>query len=225
MSGPAEPRSRAAFTVGFVGGRAVTYRRGVSSPESAPRPADYKSLITWRRLTNTRLEQVRLHVTGERIKAYGRIISAEADQEPFSASYELLTNDAGITRRLSIHLVQASGESQIAITRDGENNWLIKTADGTVHSDFNGALDVDIAMSPMFKTLPIRRLGLHHNPDGVHEIPVVYIYLPDAKIDAATMTYNAGESAIDITTPIASTSVTVDDNGFVLDYAGISTRV
>lgn len=204
---------------------------GVSAPESAPQPAerpdsdDFNSMITWRRLTNSRLEQVRLHVTGDRIKAYGRIISAEADQEPFSASYELVTNDAGVTKRLSIHLVRAGGESQLAITRDGENNWLVQTAEGTVHSDFGGAQDVDIAMSPMFKSLPIRRLGLQRNPTGEHSIPVVYVYLPDGNVEAATMTYNAGADAIDITTPIASTSVTVDDNGFVLDYAGISTRV
>ncbi|GAB20191.1 hypothetical protein GOEFS_106_00880 [Gordonia effusa NBRC 100432] len=200
----------------------------MSSPESAPQPADaddFKSMITWRRLTNSRLEQVRLHVTGDRIKAYGRIISAEADYEPYSASYELVTNDAGVTRRLSLHLVQAGGESQLAITRDGENNWLVQTAEGTVHSDFGGAQDVDIAMSPMFKALPIRRLGLHRDPDGEHSIPVVYVYLPEAKVEAATMTYNASPDAIAITTPIASTSVTVDDNGFVLDYAGISTRI
>lgn len=199
----------------------------MSSLESADTPGtdDFKSMITWRRLTNSRLEQVRLHVSGERIKAYGRIISAESDQEPFSASYELITNDVGVTKRLSIHLVRSGGESQVAITRDGENNWLVQTPEGTVHSDFNGAQDIDIAMSPMFKSLPIRRLGLHRGAVGDHSIPVVYVYLPETRVEGATMTYNAGADAIDITTPIASTSVTVDDNGFVLDYAGISTRI
>ncbi|WP_211188711.1 putative glycolipid-binding domain-containing protein [Gordonia asplenii] len=182
-------------------------------------------MITWRRLTNSRLEQVRLHVSGIRIKAYGRIISAEPEQEPYSASYELITNDIGVTKRLSIHLVRAGGESQVAISRDGENNWLVQTAEGTVHSDFNGAQDIDIAMSPMFKSLPIRRLGLHRDAAGEQSIPVVYVYLPETRVEGATMTYNAGADAIDITTPIASTAVTVDDNGFVLDYAGISTRI
>ncbi|NED60911.1 putative glycolipid-binding domain-containing protein, partial [Streptomyces sp. SID10244] len=37
-------------------------------------------MITWRGESSDRLEQVRLHVTGARIKAYGRIIAAASDE-------------------------------------------------------------------------------------------------------------------------------------------------
>ena len=94
-------------------------------------------MVTWRGLDAIRLEQVRLYVSGARIKAYGRIIAAaHDDSEAFSASYELITNDEGVTKRFSVHLVRASGESQLAINRDGEHNWLVQTADGTIRSDF-----------------------------------------------------------------------------------------
>lgn len=183
-------------------------------------------MLTWRRLTNERFEQARVHVSGARVKAYGRIISSEAGQEPYSASYELLTNDLGVTRRLSVHLIRASGETQLAITRDSGHNWLVQTGDGTVHSDFDGAEDVDIAMSPLFKALPIRRLGLQHDPGaGTHSVPAVYLYLPEGRVEPATMTYTAGPDSIAVVTPLAGSSVTVDPDGFVVDYAGISTRV
>ncbi|MFW0797071.1 putative glycolipid-binding domain-containing protein [Gordonia sp. CPCC 205515] len=183
-------------------------------------------MITWRGEGADRLEQVRLQVNGARIKAYGRIIAAATDDhEAFSASYELVTNDLGVTKRLSVHLLKASGETQLGIARDGEHNWLVQRPDGTTtRSDFNGAEDVDLALSPMFNSLPIRR---HHLTEGTaeREVPVVYLYLPGNVVEPATLRYTAGASAIGVVSPVATSTITVDDNGFVVDYAGLAKRV
>ncbi|MEE3852174.1 putative glycolipid-binding domain-containing protein [Gordonia sp. LSe1-13] len=195
---------------------------GAGGSSSAP---DVKTIVTWRGERSDRLEQVRLHVNGARLKAYGRIIAAATDtHEAFSASYELVTNDIGVTKRLSIHLLRASGETQLAITRDGEHNWLVQSADGTVRGDFNGAADVDLALSPMFNALPIRRLQMHRGGDEV-DIPVVYLYLPDGRVEPATLHYTPTEAGVDVVSPVATSSLTVDENGFVIDYAGLATRV
>ncbi len=184
-------------------------------------------MVTWRGEGTDRLEQVRLHVTGERIKAYGRIIAAATDEhEAFSASYELVTNDDGVTKRLSIHLLRASGETQLAITRDGEHNWLIQTPGGTERGEFNGAEDVDLALSPMFNALPIRRLHLAAaDASGTVEVPVVYVYLPTAVVEPATLRYTPGPDGIGVSSPVATSTLTVDDNGFVIDYQGLASRV
>ncbi|WP_420714176.1 putative glycolipid-binding domain-containing protein [Gordonia sp. SL306] len=198
---------------------------GTTPPDVITPSADLKTVITWRGESSDRLEQVRLHVTGARIKAYGRIIAAASDEhEAFSASYELVTNDSGVTRRLSVHLLRASGETQLGITRDGQNNWLVQTPEGTISSDFNGAEDVDLALSPMFNALPIRRHGLH-NGTGEIDVPVAYLYLPAGTVEPATLHYTASKDSIAVVSPVVTSTLTVDDNGFVVDYAGLATRV
>lgn len=189
--------------------------------------------MTWRGQGTDRLEQTRLHVNGARIKAYGRIIAAaDGDREAFSASYELLTNDAGITRRLSIHLVRAAGETQLAITRDEEGNWLVRLPDGeTVRSDFGGAQDVDLALSPMFNALPIRRHAMAAATSGAEiEVPVVYVYLPGADlpgsdVTAETLRYTPTDQGIGVVSPVATSTITVDEHGFVREYTGLAERV
>ncbi|GAC67705.1 putative glycolipid-binding domain-containing protein [Gordonia soli] len=191
--------------------------------ESAP---EYKTLITWRGEGTDRLEQVRVHVSGERIKAYGRIIAAaDGEQEAFSASYELVTNDLGVTKRLSVHLVRESGETQIGILRDGEHNWLIQTSEGTIREDFSEAQDVDLALSPLFNALPIRRRRIAEAAGAV-EVPVAYLYLPSSRVEAATLTYTPNSSGgIDVVSPVANSTITIDDNGFVVDYTDLAHRV
>ncbi len=187
---------------------------------------DFKSVLTWRGANETRLELARVQVAGLRIKAYGQIIgAATAEHEAFSATYDLLTNDAGITRRLAVHLVRASGESQISITRDGENTWLVQTPQGMERGAFDGAQDVDLALSPLFNALPIRRHNLHHDPGEV-EVPVVYLYLPEATATAATVHYTATADAITVVSPVSNgATITVDSTGFVQDYSGLAYRV
>ncbi|MGC4935213.1 putative glycolipid-binding domain-containing protein [Gordonia sp. DT30] len=204
----------------------------MSSPQAAPRHAadtdaatEFKTVITWRGVGTERLEQVRLNVQGARVKAYGRIIAAAtADHDAFSASYELITNDVGVTKRLSIHLVQVGGETQLGISRDVEGNWLVQAGGETVQGDFGGAEDVDLALSPMFNALPIRRLHLADAADPV-EVPVVYIYLPTGTVEPATLQYTPGPDGIGVSSPVAKTTLAVDDSGFVIDYPGLATRV
>ncbi|MCR5980348.1 hypothetical protein GDN83_21875 [Gordonia jinghuaiqii] len=183
-------------------------------------------MLTWRGEECDRLEQVRLVVSGARIKAYGRIIAAATDDhEAFSASYELQTTDAGVVKRLTVHLVRTNGETQFGITRDDEGTWLIRRPDGeTTRADFGGAEDVDLALSPMFNALPIRRRNLQ-STTGTVEVPVAYMYLPSGEVKAATMSYTAEKGGFSLVSPLATTTITVDDNGFVIDYPGLARRV
>lgn len=183
-------------------------------------------MLTWRGEECERLEQVRLTVSGTRVKAYGRIIAAATDEhEAFSASYELQTTDAGVVKRLTVHLVRVSGETQFGITRDDEGTWLIRRPDGEVtRTDFDGAEDVDLALSPMFNAMPIRRLGLTAGSKTV-EVPVAYMYLPSGEVKSATLSYTPQADGVGVVSPLASTTITVDDNGFVVDYPGLARRV
>ncbi|NLU83537.1 putative glycolipid-binding domain-containing protein [Rhodococcus sp. HNM0569] len=191
----------------------------------APGAPNFPAVLTWRAHTVPRMESVRVQLVGKRIKAAGRIIGAESSEHPaFSASYDLVTDEAGVTRRLSLRLAVAAGERQMSISRDEEGTWMVENGANHQRSRFDGALDVDVVLSPLFNTLPIRRLGLHEQSEDV-QVPVVYVNLLDLRVEGAALTYSSGADGIHVLSPVSSSSVTVDSAGFVVDYPGLAQRI
>jgi len=174
------------------------------------------------------MESVRVQLSGNRIKAYGRIVAAATEVHPaFSASYDLVTDDSGATKRLSLTVTLAERERQLNIARDVENMWLVQDKQNqATREPFGGALDVDVIYSPFFNALPIRRTGLHQKAESV-SLPVVYVRLPELTVDTVTIDYTSGAAGggIELTSPVAETTVTVDDEGFILDYPGLAERI
>jgi hypothetical protein len=197
----------------------------VTAAEGADAKA-WPAVLTWRSHDVSRIESARIALSGKRIKAHGRIVAAASGAHPaFSASYDLVTDDTGATNRLSLNVSVAERERQVSIARDEENMWLITDHEGDSRAAYNGALDVDMVLSPFFNALPIRRAGLHTTTDTV-TLPVVYVYLPDLTITAAEISYTGlGGGAIELHSPVAETTVVVDDDGFIVDYPGLAERI
>jgi hypothetical protein len=172
------------------------------------------------------MESVRVQLSGNRVKAHGRIVAAATASHPaFSASYDLVTDEAGATKRLSLTVTLAERERQLSIARDEENMWLIQEHTGrTSRAAYGGALDVDVVFSPFFNALPIRRTGLYERSESV-VLPVVYVRLPELSVEAATISYSSAPDGIKLHSPIAETTVTVDSEGFILDYPGLAERI
>jgi hypothetical protein len=187
---------------------------------------DWPAILTWRAHDDLRMESVRVQLTGNRIKAYGRIVSAATKSVPaFSASYDLVTDELGATKRLSLTVTLAERERQLSIARDEENMWLVQDHSGkTTRAAFDGALDVDLVLSPFFNALPIRRTGLFKVAETV-TLPVVYVWLPELTVKPATISYTSAEDGIKLHSPVAETTVTVDDNGFIIDYPELAERI
>ena len=197
-----------------------------SDAKEAPWPA----VLTWRAYDVPRMESVRVQLSGNRIKAYGRIVAAAAGSHPaFSASYDLVTDEAGETTRLSLTVTLAERERQLSIARDEENMWLVQDHTGqTKRAAYDGALDVDVIFSPFFNALPIRRTGLYQRTDSI-TCPVVYVRLPEVSVDAAVIEYSSAgpnpQAGIKLHSPVADTTITVDSDGFILDYPGLAERI
>ena len=171
------------------------------------------------------MESVRVQLNGNRIRAAGRIVAGDcADHPAFSASYDLVTDENGVTRRLSLRTSVASGERQTSITRDEEGFWMVDSGPTHLRSTYAGAMDVDVVLSPFFNTLPIRRFGMHHESDDL-QVPVVYVYLPELRVQEASLTYSSGGDGINVLSPVSSSTVSVDQDGFVLDYPGLAERI
>jgi len=193
---------------------------------SADKPAAWPAILTWRAHDVARMESARVQLSSNRIKAYGRIVSAAtATHPPFSASYDLVTDETGATKRLSMTVTLAERERQLSIARDEENMWLVQDHSGqTLRAAYDGALDVDVIFSPFFNTLPIRRTGLYQRSDSL-SVPVVYVSLPDLTVNPVTISYTSASDGIKLHSPVADTTVTVDSDGFILDYPGLAERI
>ncbi|BBW99895.1 hypothetical protein MMOR_08320 [Mycolicibacterium moriokaense] len=172
------------------------------------------------------MESVRVQLSGNRIKAYGRIVAAATPSHPaFSASYDLVTDETGATKRLSMTVTLAERERQLSIARDEENMWLVQQHTGeTSRAAYGGALDVDVVFSPFFNALPIRRTGLYERNESV-VLPVVYVRLPELSVEEVTISYSSAPGGIKLHSPVAETTVTVDSEGFILDYPGLAERI
>lgn len=200
---------------------------GVTSRESSN---DVKTMLTWRGADADRLEQVRLNINGSRIRAHGRIISAATeDHEAYSVSYELVTTDSGVTRRLSVRLVKAGGESQLDISRDMDGRWMVQTADSIVHSDFGGADTVDLWHSPFLKSLVIRRFGLLGGQSSA-DVSVVELSLPDCSVDLMEKSYTFSEfgtagGTATLTSARGTWDLALDEYGLVTEFPGVADRI
>ncbi|WP_202376857.1 putative glycolipid-binding domain-containing protein [Mycobacterium paraintracellulare] len=199
----------------------------MNAAPSDPSRRVWQAMLTWRAQDVSRMESVRLQVSGKRIKANGRIVAAATEANPaFGAYYDLLTDETGATKRLGMTVTLAERERVFSFARDEENMWLVTDHQGEHRAAYNGALDVDVEFSPFFNALPIRRLGLHEQAASV-TLPVVYVNVPEMSIIADTVSYSSAGSRgeIKVHTLIADTTVSVDDEGFIVDYPGLAERI
>ncbi|MFZ0230270.1 MAG: putative glycolipid-binding domain-containing protein [Mycobacterium sp.] len=199
----------------------------------SPAPSDssrsWSSMLTWRAHDARRMESVRVQLSGKRIKANGRIVAAATDTNPaFAAYYDLYTDETGATKRLGMTVTVAERERQLVVARDEENMWLITDHRGESRSAYDGALDVDVVFSPFFNALPIRRCGLNERADTI-TVPTIYVTLPDMSIASAPVSYSSAEpgagEGIKVHSPVSETTLTVDDDGFIVDYPSVAERI
>ncbi|MFN2479079.1 MAG: putative glycolipid-binding domain-containing protein [Pseudonocardiaceae bacterium] len=186
-------------------------------------------MFTWVGADRLRLEGARV-VLGERgLRAIGSVVSAERDGiEAYTASYSLTTDEAGVVQRLTVRIARVAGEQHVILTRSEEGIWLVDHGQGAARTNFGGALDVDLAFSPLFNALPVRRLGLHRGA-ALHDLPVVFVALPSLEVCRVSQTYRTaalGERAvISISSDTWEVELTVDADGMVLEYPGLASRV
>jgi hypothetical protein len=201
----------------------------VEAPGSKTRAA-LATMVTWAGVGASRLEAVRV-VAGDRgIRATGSMVAAATDDSPaYSASYSLSTDEAGLIGRLTVRTITAGGEQHVAISRSEDGTWLVDHGAGAVRTDFDGAVDVDVAYSPLFNALPVRRLGLHRNA-AEHELPMVFVHLPTLDVELIRQTYrtvSVGQerSIVSFTSERFDAELTVDAEGLVIDYPGLAQRL
>jgi hypothetical protein len=194
-------------------------------------------MLAWSGADALRLEAARVVLGQRSMRAGGSMVSAPQEGiEAYSAAYSLATDEAGVVQRLTVRTIRARGEQSVSLTRSEEGIWLVDRVGqdaSTVRTNFSGALDVDLAFSPLFNALPVRRLGLHraaaqHDPSMQHDLPVVFVSLPGLEARCVRQIYRT--VAVEETTVVSfatdgfTAELTVDTDGLVLDYPGLALR-
>ncbi|HEU4784161.1 MAG TPA: putative glycolipid-binding domain-containing protein [Ktedonobacterales bacterium] len=148
---------------------------------------------------------------------------------PLHLSYTLRCDTEWCVRELRMTGESAAaGDHTFHLFSDGAGNW--HDDKGQTLDALQGCIDVDIMLTPLTNTLPIRRLQLA--PGESREISVVYVAAPDLSIRPFRQRYtrlddaDGGQRYRYESVESGFTAVLpVDDDGFVIDYPGIWRRV
>lgn len=190
-------------------------------------------MLTWQHEDGHGFEGTRLLFGADgAYRALGRIVRADPGGD-FTASYRLIVGAGGNLERLSVTSATAVRERHLTINRTEDGYWLLDTGSsgsGGSRTQFGGAIDVDLALSVMFNTLPIRRLGLHREAGDV-TVPMVFVSLPALEVEPVQQRYRTvstlgedGTAVVAFASDEFEADLTVDTDGVVITYPGISRR-
>jgi uncharacterized protein len=136
-------------------------------------------------------------------------------------SYEIVCGRDWTFR--SLHLEALAGHRAFDLTRDAAGVWRL---DGEERPDLAEAVDLDLAISPLTNTLPIRRLDLAVDDEA--DIVTAYISFPDLEIVPDPQRYTRLDEDLYLYESLDSdfsAEITVDARGYVLEYPELFERL
>jgi hypothetical protein len=178
--------------------------------------------------TNTKSGFGHLHVawSAEGVLAGGTIIRARAT-EVFTAHYEICCDTRWRVRRLRAAVI-TEPKGEIVCDSDARGHWTVNGRGNA--TAFDGCFDVDISATPFTNSLPIRRMSIAKGESV--EIAVVYVALPDLTIKPVRQRYTClarhdegGRYHYESLASGFTAEISVDADGFVLDYPGVFRRI
>lgn len=150
------------------------------------------------------------------------VVISPTDQG-FAARYRVTCDAAWRVRRAEIQMV--GDVRNLRLSADGSGHWFHD--DGNTLAHLDGAIDIDLSISPFTNTLPIRRLGLQ--PGQSAEILAAYIRVPELSVATDPQRYTCLEAGRRYRYESLDSDfvreIETDDDGLVLIYPGLFRRV
>jgi uncharacterized protein len=175
----------------------------------------------WNDWAGTGLEHLVLREAADEVVADAAILGS-ADDELFAARYRIVCDGAWCVRKVAIALI--GSDHPIELASDGFGNWVDGST--TALPQLDGAIDVDLSITPFTNTLPIRRLNLRTGQAA--EILAVYVQLPSLAITTDRQRYTCLEAGMRYRYESVDSDFTrdieVDDHGLVVTYPGLFRR-
>ena len=178
------------------------------------------STVLWRDRVDGGAEVARLARDGDGWRLSGTVLT-QLDGRPAEARYAVSADAGWVTRAVEADVRLAGGTAMLVLAHDGAGAW---TRVGDPVPELAGCLDVDLEVSPVTNTLPIRRLGLA--PGASAEITAAWVRFPALAVERSAQRYTRLEDrAYRYESGAFAARLDVDADGVVLDYEGIWTAV
>jgi hypothetical protein len=194
-----------------------------------------RSLVAvWRGLDAFRTEYAEVKLHAERLLARGTQIGVEP--LPYQARYSLDTREGFETARLTVDVTGESWSRRLDLVCDGEGAWHISAdaaGDGALPDPggdpaaLSGAVDCDLAFSPLTNAMPVLRDGLNEGGDP-HDYEMAWVSLPDLAIHRSPQRYEplvAGKVRYVSRDSDFTAELGLDADGLVTRYEGLAERV
>jgi hypothetical protein len=171
--------------------------------------------LSWNGTPDWRAEVCEVALSDDGLAATGAQVGSSP--QPYRAAYELEVRGGWITRRLRVEVARVG---TLDLRHDGKGTWS-RTEDA---ADLDGALDVDLAYSPLTNTMPVRRHGLHEQPGAV-DFEMAWVSLPDLTVHRSAQRYeHLAPGRVRFSSGDFTADLELDEHGLVVRYPGLAER-
>ena len=181
--------------------------------------------VVWTSLRWPGIEHARSFEDGEHGRVDSRVLLV-LDDTPLRVEYQLAWDAAWCARELLVRTESAGRVNQLELRGDGRGSWT--DGEGAHVSGLDGCIDIDVSVTPLTNTLPIRRLSL--SVDERRETLVAFVSVSDLTVVPVTQSYKflegtrAGGRYLYQSSTFQA-ELKVDRSDLVVDYATVWARV
>ncbi|MBV9833492.1 MAG: putative glycolipid-binding domain-containing protein [Alphaproteobacteria bacterium] len=176
----------------------------------------------WRDWSGESLQHLVL-TQGEEAIVAEAVVVGEEEGARFGARFRITCDTAWRTRRVEVDM--AGMDRRLDLHGDGAGHW--RDGAGESSPALDGAIDVDLPLTPFTNTLPIRRLNLGAGQSA--ELRIVYIVLPAFTVTISPQRYTCLEPLRRYRYESLDSDfvreVEVDSDGLVVTYPDLYRRV
>lgn len=178
--------------------------------------------VTWRGLEEWQAEHSRVDLWEAGVAASG--VQLGVEPRPYRLDYHLDAPSDWITRRLDVDASGAGWRRSLVLEHDGAGAW---TRDGERIAELDGALDCDVAFSPLTNVMPVRRYDLHER-GGSHDLVMAWVSVPDLGVHLSPQRYEHIRPGVVRYTALDgdfTAELELDGDGLVVRYPRLAERV
>ncbi|ASD20857.1 hypothetical protein B7495_00985 [Cryobacterium sp. LW097] len=193
-------------------------------------------LFSWSGIDDpTRVDHAFVELRESSMRAIGG-----ARAQGFASSWELDVAPGWVTRALRVTTHGFGWARSLDLTRSDQGHWAAETSSrGDIDLPLPGlsdpgslaeAIDCDLGLCPVTNTMPIRRLGLLDQNVEETKLVMAWVETPSLRVLRSDQIYASGPTGDRGRVRYTSFSrdfsahLTVDDNGFVIDYPTLTHR-
>jgi hypothetical protein len=179
-------------------------------------------VLTWRGVEEWLAEHARVELVDDGVMAIG--VQLGVEPEAYRLDYHLDAPTGWVTRHLEIEASGAGWRRSLVLEHNGSGVW---RCDGEPNAALDGALDCDLAFSPLTNFMPVRRHALHES-GGSEDFVMAWVSVPDLAVHASPQRYEHVRPGVVRFSELDgdfTADLELDADGLVVRYPRLAERV